>query len=162
MDHPIPETLNQSKKLLVVGVIICVVLLMIYVVLRMNQRTSVTETREPIIPTLTPAPSVPPNQAQSPRDEQFVEEYTSAEAMLRPDLLIHNSTPYENEYFTVKTVFVEDTTEYFKIIVEAKEQDMNTVETQFRSWLVSLNIPDASISKLNVEYILTGIPKAFE
>lgn len=162
MDNAIPEKLVQPKRLLLIGIVVCLVLLIIYALLRMNQKTPGTEPPDNPIPTLTPAPSVPIEQSESPRDEKFVEEYVKTEAELRPDLVIHNSSPFENEYFMVKTVFVDEDTEYFTIIVEAKDQDMAEVETQFKLWVASLDIPDASMSKLNIEYILPGIPKAFE
>lgn len=158
--------MSKSKIVIIVACFILVIVLVVYLVLRLRtseyseivnnpNRVSIS----PAIDTLTPSLGVN-TELDSPFDTALFESEKKIEQEERPDIIVTNNTPYANQFFEAYTESVtEGSRGYFRLLIYGKNQHtQQTVEKEVRKWLLSLDIPESSLSKLVIEYRTPSIP----
>ena len=162
--------MSKIKIAILVAVSILVIVVLMYIKLSMRSKSvetqvrvttqkvtmtlapSSTITRYPTV-IVTPLPSEYIKQMESPFDEALFAYEKKYELEERPDVTVANNIPFQNQYFKVQVESVNEDGGYFKVIVtRMPDQRQTVVESEFRKWLLSLEIPEASIKELRIEY----------
>lgn len=165
------ESENQNKSYIKMAIIssiaVLLILLIVYflfIALRENNNpevaNNITSTLTYKLPTSTPIPT-PDNKItlyqnnkddDSPLDQRLYDFVKEKEVFERPDIIVSNSTPYNNNYFLANTEFVQaQPAGYFKLIIYPTTGDESKTDEEVSKWLSSLGLPPESIAKLVIE-----------
>lgn len=86
------------------------------------------------------------------QDKGAYEQLLNEERVKYPDIFVTNNTPYENEYFSIRSEFEPTIPAHHFFIVTSKNENKELVKQMVNLWLQTLNMGNQQIQQLDIRY----------